>query len=61
MHVDKVDHVTTVDRVAERLGESSDFIHDLALKMDAEDGAITASEPTVFWHSRAAASKLSSS
>ena len=40
MHVNKVDHVTTVDRVAERLGESIDFIHDVALEMDTEDGVI---------------------
>lgn len=41
MHVNKVSHVTTVDRVAERLGENVDFIHDVALEMDTEDG--------VFW------------
>jgi hypothetical protein len=40
MHVNKVDHVTTVDRVAERLGESVDFIHDVAFEMDTEDGVI---------------------
>ena len=28
------------DRVAERLGESIDFIHDVALEMDTEDGVI---------------------
>lgn len=40
MHVNKVDHVTTVERVAARLGESVDFIHDVALEMDTEDGVI---------------------
>jgi hypothetical protein len=40
MHVNKVSRVTTVERVAERLGESVDFIHDVALEMDAEDGVI---------------------
>ena len=30
MHVNKVDHVTTIDRVAERLGESVDFLYDVA-------------------------------
>ena len=40
MHVNKVDHVTTVERVAERLGESVDIIHDVALEMDTEDGVI---------------------
>jgi hypothetical protein len=29
-----------VERVAERLGESADFIHDVALEMDTEDGVI---------------------
>ena len=32
MHVNKVDHVTTVERVAARLGESVDFIHDVAAR-----------------------------
>lgn len=40
MHPNKVDHVTTVMRVAARLGESVDFIHDVALEMDTEDGVI---------------------
>jgi hypothetical protein len=40
MHIDKVAHVTTIDRVAERLGESVDFLHDLANEMDVEDGVI---------------------
>ncbi len=40
MHVNKVNHVTTVERAAERLGESVDFIHDVALEMDTEDGVI---------------------
>jgi len=40
MHVNKVNHVTTVERVAERLRESVDIIHDVALEMDTEDGVI---------------------
>lgn len=40
MHVNKVDHVTTVERVAARLGENVDFIHDVALEMDTEDGVV---------------------
>jgi hypothetical protein len=40
LHVNKVDHVTTVERVAARLGESVDFIHNVALEMDTEDGVI---------------------
>ncbi|MBM3561877.1 MAG: hypothetical protein FJX48_01710 [Alphaproteobacteria bacterium] len=40
MHVNKVDHVTTIDRVAAQLGESVDFLHDIANEMDIEDGVI---------------------
>jgi len=40
MHVNKLDHVTTVERVAARLGENVDFIHDVALAMDTEDGVV---------------------
>jgi hypothetical protein len=40
MHVNKVDHVTTIDRVAARLGESVDFLYDVANEMDPEDGVI---------------------
>ncbi|MGB5086218.1 MAG: hypothetical protein WBO09_16830 [Methylocystis silviterrae] len=40
MHINKVDHVTTVERVAAPLGESVDFIHDVALEMDTEDGVV---------------------
>lgn len=40
MHVNKVHRVITVDRVAADLGESVDFIHDVALEMDTEDGVI---------------------
>jgi len=40
MHVNKVDHVTTIDRVAQRLGESVDFLYDVANEMDTEDGVI---------------------
>ena len=62
MHVNKV-HVTTVDRVAERLGESVDFIHDVALEMDTEDGVIWVYGigDDGFSHSPTSASKLSSS
>lgn len=42
MHVNKVDRVTTIDRVAERLGESVDFLYDVANEMDPEDGVIWA-------------------
>ena len=40
MHVNKVHHVTTIDRVAADLGESVDWLHDVAMGMDAEDGVI---------------------
>jgi hypothetical protein len=40
MHVNKVDHVTTIDRVADRLGESVDRLYEVANEMDTEDGVI---------------------
>ena len=40
MHVNKVSHVKTVDRVAKELGEDVDLLHEVALDMDVEDGVI---------------------
>ena len=40
MHVNKVHHVTTIDRVAADLGESEDWLFDIANEMDTEDGVI---------------------
>jgi predicted RecB family nuclease len=40
MHVNKVNHVTTINRVAANLGESQDWLFDIANEMDAEDGLI---------------------
>ena len=40
MHVNKVDHVTTIDRVAEQLGESVEWLYKVANEMDIEDGVI---------------------
>ena len=40
MHVNKVTRVTTINRVAETLGESVDRLHDVALEMEPEDGVI---------------------
>jgi len=40
MHVNKVSHVTTIDRVAIDLGESIDFLYDAAMGLDIEDGVI---------------------
>jgi hypothetical protein len=40
MHVNKVSHVKTVGRVARELGEDVDWLHEVALDMDVEDGVI---------------------
>ncbi len=40
MHINKVAHVTIVDRVAERFVESAGWLFDVANEMDVEDGAI---------------------
>ena len=40
MHVNKVPHVTTIDRIAADLGESEDWLFDVACEMDTEDGVI---------------------
>ena len=40
MHVNKVHHVTTINRVADDLGEDEDWLRDVANEMDAEDGLI---------------------
>jgi hypothetical protein len=40
MHVNKVHHVTTLNRVAEDLGEDEDWLRDVANEMDVEDGVI---------------------
>ena len=40
MHVNKVHHVTTINRVAEDLGEDEDWLRDVANEMEAEDGVI---------------------
>jgi hypothetical protein len=40
MHVNKVHHVTTINRVARDLGENEDWLFDVANEMDVEDGAI---------------------
>ena len=40
MHVNKVHHVTTINRVAEDLGEDEDWLWDVANEMDPEDGRI---------------------
>jgi hypothetical protein len=40
MHVNKVSQVTTINRVAEFLGEDEDWLSDVANEMDTEDGRI---------------------
>ena len=40
MHVNKVSHVRTIDLVAKDLGEDVDFLFDVAIEMEPEDGLI---------------------
>jgi hypothetical protein len=40
MHINKVHHVTTINRVDDDLGEDEDWLRDVADEMDAEDGLI---------------------
>jgi hypothetical protein len=40
MQVNKVSHVRTIDLVAKELGEDVDFLFDVAIEMEPEDGVI---------------------
>jgi len=40
MHVNKVHHVTMIDRAAEQLGVDEDWLSDVASEMEIEDGVI---------------------
>jgi hypothetical protein len=40
MQVNKVSRVRTIDRVAKELGEDVDFLFDVAIEMEPEDGLI---------------------
>jgi hypothetical protein len=40
VHVNKVSRVTTIDRVARDLGEDVDFLFDVAIEMEPEDGLL---------------------
>ena len=40
MPVNKVSHVKTIDLVAKELGEDGDWLFDVAVGMDTEDGVI---------------------
>jgi hypothetical protein len=42
VHINKVHHVTTIDRVPNNLGESEDWLNDIANQMEIEDGVIWA-------------------
>jgi hypothetical protein len=36
-----ISHVFTISRVAEMLGEDEDWLHDISIEMDPEDGRLT--------------------
>jgi hypothetical protein len=40
MHINKVHHVTTINRVAEELGEDEDWLTDVVNEMEVEDAVI---------------------
>ena len=40
MHVNKVSHVKTINLVAKDLGEDEDWLFDVAMEMEPEDGVI---------------------
>ncbi len=40
MHTNKVSRVRTIDRIAKELGEDVDFLFDVAMEMETEDGVI---------------------
>jgi hypothetical protein len=40
VHTNKVHHVATIDRVAEDLGEDQDWLFDVAMEMEIEDGVV---------------------
>jgi hypothetical protein len=40
VHINKVHHVTTIDRVANDLGENAEWLQDIANEMEIEDGVI---------------------
>lgn len=63
MHITKVHHVTTIDRVASDLGEREDWLHDITDEMEIEDECYgsTASANTALWRSRTTGTKISSS
>lgn len=40
MHINKVHHVTTINRVADELSEDEDWLREIANDMEIEDGLI---------------------
>ena len=40
MHINKVHHVKTIGRVAKELGEDEDWLFEIAIDMEIEDGVI---------------------
>ena len=40
MHINKVHHVKTISRAAKELGEDEDWLFEIAIGMEVEDGAI---------------------
>jgi hypothetical protein len=40
MHINKVSHVKTINLVAKEIGESEDWLYDVAAEMETEDGLI---------------------
>ena len=40
MHVNKVSHVKTINLIAKELGEDEDWLLDVAMEMEPEDGVI---------------------
>jgi hypothetical protein len=39
-HVNKIHHVTTITQVAKDLGEDEDWLRDVSIEMEIEDGVI---------------------
>ena len=39
-HVNKLHHVTTISQVAKDLGEDEEWLRDIAIEMEIEDGVI---------------------
>ena len=40
VHINKVHHVKTISRVAKELGEDEEWLFEIAIGMEAEDGVI---------------------